>query len=199
MTVKQPDQTRDAILEAAFWEIYRHGFQAASLASILAKTKLTKGALYHHFPAKQDLGLAVVDEVIHQRLEKWLFQPLREAADPIAALREVLRQRGKLSTPEMIALGCPLNNLMQEMSPLNEEFKVHLSAVLKTWQDTLLSAFKRAQKNGQLRKDVDCRAAALFTVSAFEGCVSVSKNLQSAKELRLCLEQLDSYLEYLLA
>ena len=198
MSVKQPDQTRDAILEAAFWEIYRHGFQAASLSNILAKTKLTKGALYHHFPAKQDLGLAVVDEVIHQRLEKWLFQTLREADDPIAVLREVIRNRAKLSTPEMIALGCPLNNLMQEMSPLNEEFKVHLSAVLKTWQDTLLSAFKRAQKAGHLRKDVDCRAAALFTVSAFEGCVSVSKNLQSPKELRLCLEQLDGYLENLL-
>jgi TetR/AcrR family transcriptional repressor of nem operon len=140
----------------------------------------------------------VVDEVIHQRLEKWLFQPLREAADPVAVLREVLRHRAKLSTPEMIALGCPLNNLMQEMSPLNEEFKVHLSAVLKTWQDTILSALKRAQKAGLLRKDVDTRAAALFTVSAFEGCVSVAKNLQSPKELRLCLDQLDGYLDNLL-
>lgn len=198
MSEKQADQTREAILEAAFWEIHRHGFQAASLSNILAKTKLTKGALYHHFPAKQDLGMAVVDEVIHQRLEKWMFQPVREAEDPIAALREVYRNRGKISTPETVSLGCPLNNLMQEMSPLNEEFKVHLSAIVKAWQDTLLSAFKRAQKVGVLRNDVDCRAAALFAVSAYEGCVSVAKSLQSPKELRLCLDQLDSYLDSLL-
>ncbi len=197
MSVKQPDQTRDAILEAAFEEIYRHGFQAASLTNILAKTKLTKGALYHHFPAKQDLGLAVVDEVIQKRLEEWMFLPLRGSDDPIAALRAILSNRA-LRTPEAIALGCPLNNLMQEMSSLNEEFKLHLSAVLKAWQEAVFQALKRAQKLGQLRKEVDCRAVALFIVSAYEGCVSIAKNQQSPKEFRLCIEQLDGYVEGLL-
>ncbi|MBI3561629.1 MAG: TetR/AcrR family transcriptional regulator [Gammaproteobacteria bacterium] len=198
MRIKQPDQTRETLLDAAFWEIYRHGFQAASLSNILHKTGLTKGALYHHFPAKHDLGLAVVDEVIHQRLEKWLFLPLRNATDPITTLREILRNRAKLTTPEMVALGCPLNNLMQEMSPLDKEFKQHLSVVLKIWQDTVFNALKRAQQNRQLRQNIDCRAAALFIISAFEGCISVSKNLQSPKEFRLCMTQLDDYLEHLL-
>lgn len=199
MTVKQPDQTRDAILEAAFEEIHRHGFQAASLNNILAKTKLTKGALYHHFPAKQDLGLAVVDEIIHGRLEKTFFQPLRDSRDPIKALREQFQARAKQRSPELVALGCPLNNLMQEMSPLDEEFKTHLNKVLKHWQDAILDALKRAQQAGQLRKDVDCRAAALFILSAYEGCVSVAKNLQSSKEFQICINQLDGYIEGLLA
>ena len=60
----QLDQARDKILNAAYGEIHRSGFQAASIANILADTKLTKGALYHYFPAKRVLGLAVIDEVI---------------------------------------------------------------------------------------------------------------------------------------
>lgn len=199
MSVKQPDQTRDAILEAAFEEIYRHGFQAASLSNILAKTRLTKGALYHHFPAKQDLGLAVVDEVIHTNLEAWMVKPLGESTEPLTTLREILRVRAKNSTAEKVMLGCPLNNLMQEMSPLDDAFKTHLRTVLKAWQDAILDALQRAQKLGQVRKDVDCHATALFVVSAYEGCASVSKNLQSVKEFRQCLAQLDSYLEGLQA
>ena len=67
MQTKQPDQTRDKILHSAFCEIHRQGFQAASIANILQDTGLTKGALYHHFPTKQALGLAVIDEVIRRR------------------------------------------------------------------------------------------------------------------------------------
>ena len=61
MDSRQPDLTRQRILEASFAEIHRQGFQAASVANILTTTGLTKGALYHHFPSKKDLGLAVID------------------------------------------------------------------------------------------------------------------------------------------
>ena len=54
-TAKQPDITRDKIVDAAYQEIYRQGFQAASLSNILAKTGLTKGALT--FRTRTTLGL----------------------------------------------------------------------------------------------------------------------------------------------
>ena len=68
MTAKQPDITRDRILDAAFQEIHKYGFQAASLSNILDRTGLTKGALYHHFPDKDRLGHAVIEEVIREAL-----------------------------------------------------------------------------------------------------------------------------------
>ena len=192
-TAKQPDITRDKIIDAAYQEIYRHGFQAASLSNILAKTGLTKGALYHHFPNKNDLGFAVIDEVIREGFEVRMFAPLRESVDPIETLTEIIRHKAETSTPETVSQGCALNNLMQEMSALDVDFKRSLNGILKTWQDTLTDALKRAQKQGQVRKDIDCRAAALFVVSAFEGCIGVAKNQQSVKELGLCLAQLESY------
>ena len=181
-TAKQPDITRDKIVDAAYQEIYRHGFQAASLSNILAKTGLTKGALYHHFPNKNDLGHAVIEEVIREGFEAMMFAPLREANEPIETLIEVIQRKAKNATLETVSLGCALNNLMQEMSPLDVEFKRRLNGVLKTWQDTVTGALKRAQKQGRVRKDVDCRAAALFIVSAFEGCIGIAKNLQSLKD-----------------
>lgn len=199
MTAKQPDITRDKILDAAFQEIHKHGFQAASLNNILAKTGLTKGALYHHFPDKDRLGHAVIEEVIRESLETLIFEPLRATDDPIGTLREVIQYKAEKTTSEKVELGCPLNNLMQEMSPLNADFKRRLTEILRTWQDVVTDALKRGQKAGQVRKDVDCRAAALFIVSAFEGCIGVAKNLQSVKEFRLCMTQLVTYVEGLQA
>jgi hypothetical protein len=84
---------------------------------------------------------------------------------------------------------------MQEMSPLDSAFKNRLNAILKTWQDAVMDALKRAQNQGRVRKDVDCRAAALFIVSAYEGCIGIAKNLQSVKEFRLCMTQLEDYVQ----
>ena len=49
---RQPDITRDKLLHAAFDEIYRRGFQDASLDTIQDNAGLTKGALYQHFTDK---------------------------------------------------------------------------------------------------------------------------------------------------
>ncbi len=195
MTAKQPDITRDKILDAAFQEIHKHGFQAASLSNILDRTGLTKGALYHHFPDKDRLGHAVIEEVIRESLETMVFAPLRATNDPIGTLRAVIQHKAERTTSDTVVLGCPLNNLMQVMSPLDADFKRRLTEILKTWQDVVTDALKRGQKVGQVRKDVDCRAAALFIVSAFEGCIGIAKNLQSVKEFRLCMAQLVGYVE----
>src|SRR5262245_7595813 len=87
---RNPDLTRENLLQAAFREIYRNGFRAADVDAILAQAHVTKGALYHHFDSKAALGLAVIDEVIRNWiLDRWL-RPLEKAEDPIRGILEVL-------------------------------------------------------------------------------------------------------------
>ena len=191
---RQPDVTRETILDAAFQEIYRHGFQSASLNNILARTGLTKGALYHHFQTKDALGFAVIDEVVREGLDAMVFAPLRESTTPFATLLEIVRRKADRADSEHVMLGCPLNNLMQEMSPLDATFRKRLNSVLKSWQDAVSDALLRGQKQGEVRRNVDARAAAMFIVSAWEGCVGVAKNLQSVKDFRLCMKQLEDYI-----
>ncbi|MDP2830307.1 MAG: TetR family transcriptional regulator C-terminal domain-containing protein [Sulfuricellaceae bacterium] len=198
MDSKQADLTRDKLLQAAFCEIHRQGFQAASIVNILADTGLTKGALYHHFPTKQALGLAVIDEVIRERLECLVFQRLRESEHPAETLLEIIATIGQQRESESILLGCPLNNLMQEMSPLDAAFKDRLNTVLTVWKDTVEDALLRGQEQGVIRADVDCKAVALFVVSAWEGCVGIAKNLQSPEAFGMCMEQLHGFVAGLL-
>ena len=192
---KPVDATRGKILQAAFTEIHRYGFQAASLSSILTHTGLTKGALYHHFPAKQDLGLAVVDEVVGRIFMDTIFTPLHESKHPLKTIKDILRN--KRARPELIELGCPLSNLMQEMSPLDEQFRLRLNALMQRWLDSVEDALKRGQQQGQVRREINCAKAALFIISALEGCVGIAKNMQSTKTYQLCFDQLIEYVSSL--
>lgn len=198
-STKTPDLTRQKMLEAAFTEIYRNGFQAASLSQILADTGLTKGALYHHFPDKKALGLAVVEEVIRPTLAAVMFEPLAETRQPLASLQALLAAKAAENDPTMVMLGCPLNNLMQEMSPVDETFRLHLNALFQDWVGVVTAALKRGQKAGEVRQDADAAETAFFIVSALEGCIGMSKNTQSVAAFRGCLTQLGGYLETLKA
>lgn len=194
---KSPDVTRQKLLEAAFAEIHRKGFQAASITQILADTGLTKGALYHHFPDKKALGLAVVEEVIRPSMAAMMFEPLLETERPLASLQALLQSKTTINEPAMVVLGCPLNNLMQEMSPVDESFRLHLNALFQDWVKVVAAALERGQKADEVRQDVDAEETAFFIVSALEGCIGMSKNTQSVKAFRGCLTQLGRYLETL--
>lgn len=184
--------SRSKLLGSAFQEIYKRGFQSASLSAILAETGLTKGALYHHFPNKKDLGLAVIDEVIYQALEERFFSPLRNSKAPLQALLDTIEQTKERSLIR-VELGCPLNNLIQEMSPLDEQFKEHLARVVSTWQGVVEDALVRSQQLGEIRNDLNCKDTALFIFAAFEGCIGAAKNMQSAEVLASCIDSLHDY------
>ncbi len=196
---KTPDLTRQTLLEAAFAEIHRNGFQAASLAQILADTDLTKGALYHHFPDKKALGLAVIDEMIRPHLAAMMFAPLADTQAPLAAMQALLKAKAAETDPWVVTLGCPLNNLMQEMSPVDENFRLQLNGLFQDWVAVVKQALTRGKKSGEVRKEIDAGETAFFIVSALEGCIGMSKNTQSVAAYRGCLGQLRRYLDTLKA
>ncbi|MBT9569269.1 MAG: TetR/AcrR family transcriptional regulator [Thiobacillus sp.] len=196
-TSKTPDLTRQKMLEAAFAEIHRHGFQAASLSQILADTGLTKGALYHHFPDKKALGLAVIDEVVRPLMRSLMVDPLVGTDRPLAALQALLKAKAMLDEPQVLILGCPLNNLMQEMSPVDETFRVRLNALFQDWVAAVSDALQRGKQSGEVNADVATDETAFFIVSALEGCIGMSKNAQSLAAFRGCLTQLGRYLDTL--
>ena len=197
---RAPEATRQKLLMAAFDEIYRRGFQAASLDAILAQAGVTKGALYHHFPTKAALGYAVVDEVVKGLLlERWLGVLHAQPGDPVTALQGTLRHRAANLTAGEIELGCPLNNLAQEMSPLDEQFRRSVDATFETWREGFAQALARGQAGGSVRRDVDARQVATFIVAAVEGSYGLAKSAQSGPMVRANLELLGMFLEGLRA
>lgn len=196
--VREPDVTRGKLLHAAFEEIYRRGFQAASLETILARAGVTKGALYHHFPDKAALGQAVVDEMVTEPLlDAWVGRLERSPADRLTAIQEVVRRRADDFDSIGIDLGCPLNNLAQEMSPIDEGFRRKLAGLIGRWTDAFAAALRRGQQEGSVRRDVDAGRVAAFLVAAVEGSFGMAKNAKSVDLLRSDLEVLAGFLETL--
>jgi AcrR family transcriptional regulator len=173
---RDPEATRECLLQCAFQEIYEHGYAGASLDRILANSGVTKGALYHHFGSKADLANAVIDEVIRPFvIERWA-DPIRQSDDPITALQEHATEVMANFTDQEMACGCPLNNLIQELANVEERFRDHLARVCDEWRAGLAEAFERGRTAGTVREDVDPAAAAAFIVASVEGLATTMKS-----------------------
>ncbi len=194
---RNPERTRDRLLQAAFQEVYRSGFRGADLETILGKSGVTKGALYHHFDSKEALGYALVDEVILGMISNKWFRPLQNSENPIDALIGVVQSTSL--APEHIRCGCPLNNLAQEMSPLDEGFRKRLAKIFRQWHDGIAAALREGQKRGMVRSDVDPDETAIFLIAVNEGCWSLAKNSQDVRVLKSGIRSMIRYLESLRA
>ncbi|MBI3504382.1 MAG: TetR/AcrR family transcriptional regulator [Proteobacteria bacterium] len=196
-TTRDPERSRKEILETAFLEVYNRGFQGVSVDDIVAKTSLTKGAFYHHFPTKLDLGYALVDDVLTSLIvERWIA-PLDAYDDPLEGIARQMELLIGHADPAVLRTGCPLNNLVQEMAPIDLGFETRLQRALNVWIDGIDRQLKRGVKAGFVRRDVDTRQAAHFIVLLHEGTYGLLKGLADPGAFRMLFATVKDYLRSL--
>jgi len=194
---RRPKETRAALLEAAFWEIYENGYQAASLERIIERVEVTKGALYHHFSSKKKLAFAVIDEVIYPHLHRTWIAPLLATKEPIDTLQHVIMTSMDEAPEEALKLGCPLNNLAQELSPLDEEFRIRIDKVFSEWHGVIRGALERGQRDGNVAEGFEMGKVVTFIIATYEGAASLAKSSQDEVLFLNCMESIADYLETL--
>lgn len=180
-SIRNPERTRHEILRVAYNEIYQNGFRATSIEDIVAKAGVTKGAFFHYFPTKNDIGYAITDETLTRMTSDRWIKPLAAYRNPMQGMIVRFKKLMEATPDEDLAFGCPLNNLTQEMSPVDPVFRDKLHAVLADWIGETERYLRKAQKEGYLKPGVDPRMAAEFIVMCEEGSAALVKNLRDRK------------------
>ena len=130
------------------------------------------------------LGRAIVDEVIRSYIDRAWLGPLRSSPDPVEGIAAILE--GMSSGDEKISeLGCPLNNLVQELSVTDDAFQVKLQRLIDDVRDELAESLRSSKARGYVDMSVDCDAAGL------------AKGARDPAVIRLCGRGMSIYLDAL--
>ncbi len=189
--------TKMVILEKAFELIYVKGYQATSIDDIIARTKVTKGAFFYHFKNKDEMGLAVITDLMTPQMNSSFVNELKCEKDPVKAIYSLMEQLLLKSPLLLREYGCPAGNLSQEMSPLDPHFSKALLVLFNQWKDRLKDSINKGKKAGLIRKDVDAKQVAYFVMAGYWGIRNVGKLDGSADCYRVYLKQLKHYLKSL--
>ena len=191
--MKKAEKTRLYILEKAFDLIYENGYQATSIDNIIEKTDVTKGAFYYHFKTKEEMGLAMIDEVIRPRFVSNLITPIKGFSDPVTGIYETIKTFMMEVSETQLRNGCPTNNLIQEMAPINTKFKEALRSILDLWQQEIVGVLSEAAKQDRI-KNQNFQPVAAFIVASYEGTRGLGKLHNSYAYYQNYLGQLKAYL-----
>ena len=182
-------------MQAAYEEMYRSGYRSADLDAILAEAGVTKGALYYYFDNKEALAYAVLDEVMASLTHQKWVQPLRNAENPIDVLVRIVQSESLKK--EDVRRGCPLLNLSQEMSGLDEGFRRRTARLFRDWHDAVAGALREGQKRGLVRNDINANETATFLIATYEGYVVLTKTSQDARTMQSGQRRVSGHIESL--
>jgi len=182
------EATRDKILETARALFNTKGFNATTINDLVAATGLKKGSLYFHFSGKDDILQEVLKEATDEFME-FLSKALG-GDNPGENIENLFRcALGKHLATGFVG-GCIFGNTALEMSDSNPEFAGAIDKVFDEWIDRVAVAVAGAQKNGQIRTDIQSDVLAKQIVATIEGGIMMSRLKKDESPMRECLETL---------
>ncbi len=195
--MKKAEATRLNILQKSFELIYTKGYQTTSLDDILATTKVTKGAFYYHFANKDEMGLAIINEILKPALNESFIAPLESTENPLDSIYNMMYNLLMKNDFLKVEYGCPAANFTQEMTPWNSDFSEALNDLTKRWIITMTSAIDKGKKKGVIKQDVNAKQVTMFVMSGYWGIRNFGKLENSKKAYQPFLKELKSYLDSL--
>ncbi len=193
-------ETREKILQAAARLFALKGYHDAKLEEVLDAARVSKGAFFHQFRDREDLGFAVLDWHMDRRrqLLDALEQELSpdEQADPLQrvfrrldAIREMVRRR------EGCKGGCIIGNMSTALSDCHEGFRKRLAECLDEMAEEFLPDLEAKARQGRVKRQTDARELARYIVTVVEGAIMQGRTLGDAELLPRHLAYLKEHLK----
>jgi len=180
-----PNDTKSMLLREAEFLLRTQGYAAFSYADLSAKVKIRKASIHHHFPTKEDLGVAVVDSYLE-----------RFANDLNALQNKEVNATAKLSAygdffssslrdgmmPLCGALAADSLELPRSMQRrVKRFFQLHLE-----WLQLTISEGIRAR---ELKSEPSASRSALTLLSTLQGASIVAWALKDASNVKATYKQ----------
>jgi TetR/AcrR family transcriptional repressor of nem operon len=192
-----PPSTRERIVFAAMQLFWEKGYASTSVQDILKASGANSGSLYHFFPGKQDVLIAVLD-AYHHGIWPMLLDPVWvDVADPIDRIFALLAKYRQLLLDTECAYGCPIGYLALEIHEPDPAVRERLAANFDAW----VSAIERCLSDARTRlpPDVDARGLAQFVLTTMEGGVMQARTHRRIDSFDRSVAELRRYFDLLQA
>ncbi|AVH55812.1 MULTISPECIES: ScbR family autoregulator-binding transcription factor [Streptomyces] len=186
---ERAQRTRRKILEAAASVFAERGYSSAAMAEILKSAEMTKGALYFHFPSKEALAKAVVEEQFQATI---IGRPSPGAAgdgpapaptEAVQALIDMSHRLGRRLQEDPVTRGAI------RLAIEHGSFAEPDPGPYRTWIASVRELLSEARDLGNLRPGLDIDVLAEVLVGSFTGIQLVAHVLSDRSELRHTLTE----------
>jgi TetR/AcrR family transcriptional regulator, transcriptional repressor for nem operon len=196
-SMSKPYDTKNRIIEAAMELFWLKGYGSTSIADILSRSQVNSGSLYHYFPSKQDLLVAVL-ETYRDGIGPMLLEPAWAGVDdPIERIFALLARYRQLIVDTDCTYGCPIGSLALELHEADPIVRQLMAENFTAWTSAVRACLEQAPE--RLPPDADRHAIAEFVLTAMEGGVMQARTHRDVAYFDRVVTQLRGYFAALAA
>lgn len=190
-----PADTRSRLIHAAMELFWEKGFGSTSIADILSRAEVNSGSLYHFFPGKQDLLVAVL-ETYRDGIGPMLLDPAWQGVDdPVERIFALLARYRQLIVQTECLYGCPIGSLALELHEPDPIVRERMAENFNAWTGAIRGCLEEA--SGRLPPDADLQALAEFALTVMEGAVMQARTHRDVAFFDRAVAQLRAYFDVL--
>ncbi|OON80892.1 TetR/AcrR family transcriptional regulator [Streptomyces tsukubensis] len=179
----------DAALQSALELFWRRGYEATSMADLVAHLGIGRASVYATFGSKHELYLRALDRYIEAQ-DPVLIRELSAPGPALPAVRSlVLRFAEEAGAAPTRAQGCLVTNTATELGPHDTAAARRVEESWARVETLLHSALVRAQAQGELPQERDARALARMLLILMQGIRVAGKVPAQPSRVRDAAEQ----------
>ncbi|MFM7333901.1 MAG: TetR/AcrR family transcriptional regulator [Tabrizicola sp.] len=196
MTRVPRGEARARLIEAARSLVRHRGFAATSVDDLCAAAGVTKGAFFHHFPSKEALGVALVDDWTEMTGAMFAAHPYNERADPLDRVFAYIDLRRELLGQPLPEFSCVAGTTVQESYETSPPIRAAAERSIRSGFDHVRRHLEEALAAHPIAGITAESLAQQFQV-ATQGGIILAKALNDPAPARAAYDHLERYLRLL--
>lgn len=198
-TNQAPDRgdARTRLLEAARDIIRAKGFAATTVDDLCRTAEVTKGAFFHHFASKEDLGVAVADFWAETTCALFAAAPYHAPADPLDRVLAYAAFRRAIIAGATAEFTCLAGTLIQEVHDTSDPIREACGRAILDHAATLVADIEAARQERGITAEWTAESLARHTQAVLQGAFILAKAGDDAELARESVDHLDRYIRLL--
>ncbi|WP_246345316.1 TetR/AcrR family transcriptional regulator [endosymbiont of Lamellibrachia barhami] len=186
-TMNAEHDTRTRILSTARELFHGRSYADVGIKEICDLAKVQKGSFYHFFPSKQDLAMAVIDDMADDWAHGFVAEAFDQNLPPLERLDYMIDaayywQKAAKDIDGRMP-GCLFGNLALEISTRDDVLRAKLNAVFDKASKRFHEALDQAVELGEI-PPLDSEATAAAMLAFLEGIILLAKTRNNPEVIR---------------
>lgn len=184
---------KEKLLNAALSLIREKGFSAMTVDDLCARAGVTKGAFFHYFKSKNELGVAAAEH--WSTVTGALFEraPYHDREDPLARVLAYIEFRRELLRGDISEFTCVVGTMVQEIYGQSPELRDACAASIFDHASTLIGDIAEAMTEHGIVSDWTAESLAAHTQAVLQGAFILAK---AKNDVSIAIESVDHLRRY---
>jgi TetR/AcrR family transcriptional regulator, transcriptional repressor for nem operon len=188
---------RSKLLDAALSLIRTKGYSATTVDELCSAAGVTKGAFFHHFRSKDELGVAAAEHWSERTAALFADAPYHDHADPLDRVLGYVAFRRALLKGGLPEFTCLVGTMVQETYQTSPAIRDACDRSISGHAETLEADIEAAMRDRRMSPDWNARSLALHAQAVLQGAFILAKAKGGAEIAADSIEHLSRYLRLL--